>query len=82
MSRLPPVPPASKPVHGPEGVAKTSIDVSHRVRHRAQRAAASLDHEGGTIESRRPSGPSGSPWLLVAAAAALGLGYCVGRRVA
>ena len=79
MSRLPPVPPASQPVYGPEGIAKTSVDVSHRVRHQAQRAAADFDDvargRAAAVSSDR------SAWVLVAAVAALALGYLAGRQV-
>lgn len=80
MSRLPPVPPASKPVHGPEGVAKTSVDISHRVRHQAQ--AAGMRAGDGPTRAMRAVSRSGSDftWVLLAAAAALALGYLAGRR--
>ena len=78
MSRLPPVPPASQPVHGPEGIAKTSVDVSHRVRHQARRTAANLDDV--TEDRAAALSPNRSAWVLVAAVAALALGYLAGRQ--
>lgn len=77
--RLPPVPPASKPVHGPDGVPKTSEDITHRVRHQAQRAQqqqasahdvirppAAGDDLGGAV----PAGRNGSDtWMLAATGA-------------
>ena len=79
MSRLPPVPPANQSVHGPEGIAKTSVDISHRVRHQAQRAADRFDDEA---QGRAAAlSPNRSAWVLVAAVAALALGYVAGRQV-
>jgi hypothetical protein len=72
MSRLPPVPPASLPTKGPDGVPKTSVDVSHRVRHRTQQArrksqGADISHADFSFWTMGIAGAAaaGIVWLLV-----------------
>ncbi len=76
MSRMPPVPSASKPVHGPEGVPKTSTDVSRRVRHQGSRVQEQQQQQsrdirppvaGDDLGGAVPAHGGGSEaWMLVA----------------
>ena len=82
MSRMPPVPDANKSAYGPDGVSKTSVDISHRVRHSAQRLH---DHQEARPSSSRqpdavddlgggfiPGHRDGSQtWMLIALGAVL-----------
>ncbi|MDX7950969.1 hypothetical protein P7D22_07225 [Lichenihabitans sp. Uapishka_5] len=67
MSRLPPVPPASKPVHGPDGAPKTSVDISHRLRHQADKARRSAAMAASTTPV--PPAKGSDLWLLAATGA-------------
>lgn len=71
MSRLPPVPPASQSIYGPDGKPKTSVDISHRVRHQAgtaQRPAPDADL--AQRDDKAPPSSTGSDlWMLAATGA-------------
>lgn len=74
MSRMPPVPPASRPTKGPEGVEKMSVDVTHRLRRRS-RARPQSPARGGA-----PAGSVSWPRLAVACAAGYAIGWFVATQ--
>ena len=75
MSRLPPVPPHSRPTRGPDGVPKTFVDVTHQVRHRANRPEPQA-----SVAQRVVEGPSQSKLLALLVVGAVG--YAVGTLMA
>jgi hypothetical protein len=75
MSRMPPVPPDSRPTRGPDGVPKTFVDVTHLVRHRAHRPEPQA-----SVAQRANEGPSQSKLLTLLVVGAVG--YAVGSLMA
>lgn len=83
MSRLPPIPPASRPTHGPDGVPKELEDVTHRVRHQAQRLQRQeRDAEPGDTKPPSPIPGLSSPMLnaIIAGFAGYVIGYLTVNR--
>lgn len=73
MPTTPPVPPAARTPYGPEGVMKDHADVTHRVRHAAERL------ERDERSAAQPDFDELGPLLKLAGAALAG--YVIGALI-